>query len=148
MITHKNTMKAVALITAWVCVIGYVCIDYMFPKEDTSQTFAQIAPQDISPKESVEWETTLIDSPETDNEKEVQVHYYVIVGSFGNLLHAQKEAEKLTNDHTDIIVLPPTSKGYYRIGYGKYSTHEEAEETIAGIRKNISSDAWVFSTRE
>jgi septal ring-binding cell division protein DamX len=94
-------------------------------------------------------EITLIDSSETDGDDKVQVDYYIFVESFRNLTHAQQRSEKLVNDfNTNIIVLPPTTEGYYRISYGKYSTLEEAKSAIKSIKTNISSKAWIFSVKK
>jgi hypothetical protein len=93
--------------------------------------------------------TTLVKSPDTHGGNKVQIDYFIIVGSIRNLTQAQHKAEKLINEfNTNIIVLPPTTEGYYRISCGKYSTLEEAKSTIKSIRTNISSDAWIFSVKK
>jgi hypothetical protein len=99
-------------------------------------------------KEPAMQETILADSSETGGSK-VQVDYYIIIGSFKNLMQAEQKAERLKNDFdTDIIVLPPTTEGNYRISYGKYSSPEEAKTKIKSIRKNINPDAWILSIKK
>ncbi len=99
-------------------------------------------------KETVKQETTFADSSETGGNK-AQVDYYIIIGSFRDLKQAEQKAERLKNDFdTDIIVLPPTTEGNYRISYGKYSSLEEAKTKIKSIKKNINPDAWIFSAKE
>jgi hypothetical protein len=100
-------------------------------------------------KEPAMQETTLIDSSETDDNDRMQVDYYIIIGSFRDLKQAQQKAERLKNDFdTDIIVLPPTTEGNYRISYGKYSSPEEAKTKIKSIIKNINPDAWILSIKK
>ena len=74
--------------------------------------------------------------------------YYLIVASFSDIDQAQQVAEKYANDYNaDIIILPPTPKGYYRISYGRYSTPEEAGATLPTVRETVNSDAWMYSIR-
>lgn len=91
-----------------------------------------------------------IKSQETAGNGRVQYdYYYIIIGSFRNLMLAQQESEKLTGDlNANIIILPPTKESLYRISYGKYSTHEEAIATTKSVRKTIKSDAWILSVKE
>jgi septal ring-binding cell division protein DamX len=78
-----------------------------------------------------------------------QTEYYVIIESATNQDLARQKAEKLKKEfRVDFIILPPTRDGYYRISYGKYSTMEEARSAISGIRKNIRSDAWIFTLKK
>jgi len=120
------------------------------PKDITLEDLStSVAPYTSPQNESATQETTLIDSSETDNDNKVLVDYYIIVESFRNLTMAQQKAEKLKNDfNTNIIILPPTKEGYYRISYGKYSSLEEARSTIKSIRTKISSDVWIFSEKK
>ena len=102
-----------------------------------------------SPKDTAMEESIISDSKETDRESGKQGNYYIIVGSFKNLTQAQQGAKKIINVlNKQIIILPPTTKGYYRISYGNYSTLEEANANLISIRKNINPDAWIFSVKE
>jgi hypothetical protein len=90
-----------------------------------------------------------VDTTETDCDDKAQVGYYIIVESNRNLTLAQKEADILIkNFNRKFIVLPPTTEGYYRISYGKYSTLEEAKSIIERIRTTIRSDAWILSVKK
>jgi hypothetical protein len=83
------------------------------------------------------------------NINEVHAYYYIIIGSFRNIVQAKQKVEKsLSEFNTGIIILPPTKEGYYRISYGKYYSHEEAEAAIDNIRKKIKSDAWILTVKE
>lgn len=90
-----------------------------------------------------------IDSAETITVSSSHTNYYIIIGSFNDLQQAQQKAKELKNNsETDIIVLPPTSEGYYRISYGKYSTLGEVKSTLRVIRKEVKSDAWILTLSE
>lgn len=124
-------------------------ITYIFPKPSMDIALkdipSAIAPDTIS-KEPVMLKITLIDSTETEGDNNAQVDYYIIVESFRNLTQARQRADKLINDfNTNIIVLPPTKEGYYRISYGKYSTLDEVKSIIKRVRTDVSSDAWILS---
>jgi len=104
---------------------------------------------DTSTKEPAKQETTHINSIKTVGDDKAQVDYYIIVESFRTITQAQQAAEKLKNNFdTNIIILPPSTEGYYRVCYGKYSTHEEADSAIKSIRTKIRYDAWIFSIRK
>lgn len=76
------------------------------------------------------------------------INYYIIVESATNQNLASQKAEKLKNTFkSDFIILPPTKEGIYRISIGKYSSLEEAKATIDAVRRNIRSDAWIFSLK-
>ncbi|MDZ7636172.1 MAG: SPOR domain-containing protein [Bacteroidales bacterium] len=75
--------------------------------------------------------------------------YYLIVASFSDIGQAQRMAEKYTSDYdADIIILPPTPQGYYRISYGSYSSPEEAGATLPSVRETVNPDAWVYSIKK
>jgi cell division protein FtsN len=123
--------------------------DYLTPGNIPLMELNSEVIQRTSPKESAMRETTLIDSSKINGNLKVQVDYYIIVGSFKNLEQAQQKADKLTNEfNTNIILLPATKEGYFRISCGKYSTLEKAEAAIKNIRTNINSNAWILSLKE
>jgi len=138
--------------TSIIIVLFIVAILFVMTLPPKDITFEYLSPSvapNTSPNEPAALDTTLIDSPETDGDDKVLVDYYIILESFRNLTLAQKKAEKLKNDFkTNIIVLPPTTEGYYRISYGKYSSLEEARSTIKSIKTKISSDVWIFSVKK
>jgi hypothetical protein len=124
---------------------------YLFtlpPRDITLKDIPIVAPLE-SQKEPAIQESAPIDSSEKDDDDKVQINHYIIIGSFGNLMQAQQYAEKIINDfNTNIIVLPPTTEGFYRISYAKYSTLEDAKSAIKSVRTNISSGAWIFSEKK
>ena len=124
----------------------------VFPERDTDQNElnSYVAPH-TDRQEPALPKTTRADSSAKDGNIKGHVDYYIIVGSFRNLRQAQQKAEKLMTDlDTNIIILPPTKEGLFRISYGKYSAIEDAKATIISknIRKTIISDAWILSVRE
>jgi cell division protein FtsN len=129
-----------------------VVATWVLPESQSDIILEDISPAvapHTSPKESLTRKTTPIDNTKTGGDDKLQVDYYIIVGSYRNLKQAQQKAEKLINDfNANIILLPPTAEGYYRISYGKYSTLEETKSTIKSIRTNISSDPWIFSVKK
>jgi hypothetical protein len=74
------------------------------------------------------------------------IEYYIIIESVGNYVKAEEKAEKLKMLYNaDIIVLPPTAEGRFRLSYGKYSSSEEAKSVIKSVRTKICPDAWMYS---
>jgi hypothetical protein len=123
--------------------------DIFPPKEISLKEIGRAIGPPSGPKKSTIQDTTPVDSLKTDSDDKVQFDYYIIVESFKNLTLAQQRAEKLINDfNKNIIVLPSTADGFYRISYGKYSTYEEAESAIKSIRTSIRSDAWIYSLKK
>jgi hypothetical protein len=111
------------------------------PVDSIEEVFNPSIPNESSTKESVSGV-----SSNTDISTDPKVEYYIIVGSFNNLKQAQQEADKLNKDYSaNIIILPPTAKGIYRISVGKYNTIEAAKSSIQSIKTKIKSDSWIFS---
>ena len=129
-----------------------VTLNDIFPARDIDQNEpASYVARHTSRQEPDMPKTNVINRAETDGNDKVRIDYYIIVGSFRNLIQAQEKAEKLINDlNTNIIILPPTKESLYRISYGKYSTYEDAKTTIKSksIRETISSDIWILSVKE
>jgi len=124
-------------------------IVFLPPKKVTLKDLQQSATPLKNQKELATQESTYIDTPKTLSDNKVQVAYYIIVGSFKNITLAQQEAEKFNKDfNTNIIILPPTTDGYYRISYGKYSRLEEAKDTIKSLKSEINSQIWIYSEKK
>jgi hypothetical protein len=84
--------------------------------------------------------------PPDDETVKPGVEFYIIIESLRDQTVAQLKAEKLRKEFTtNIIVLPPTKEGNFRISYGKYSSLEEAKSMLKNARTNISRDAWIYS---
>ena len=89
------------------------------------------------------------DSSKTEGYHKVQASYYIIVGSYKNIMQAQQRADKIKIDfNTNTIILPATKEGYFRISCGKCSTLEQANAQINSIRTNINSEAWILSVEK
>ena len=137
-----------------VCLFLFICYALEIPLEKILLS-REITLKDLEPtytrhtklQDSAIRDINLIDTPEKVGDDKVHAKYYIIVGSFKSLIQSQKKAEKIRNDlKIDIIVLPVTKEGYFRISFGEYSTLEEAKSRIDSIRININSDAWIFSS--
>jgi hypothetical protein len=86
------------------------------------------------------------EQPGVLNPDKVRTEYYIIIESVRNHAMAKGKAEMLKRQYNaDIIVLPPTENGNFRLSYGKYSSYEEASVVIKKIRKKIREDAWIYS---
>ena len=147
---RRSDFKNAAIFTAVVLAIAAAFLIITLPPRRI--TLKDVPPADapkISPKETVKQENTPADSQQTYVSEKVQPGFYIVVGSFKSVAQAQQNAAELKNKfNANIIVLPPTPQGLYRISYGIYSTREEAESAIAGIRKNIGPDVWVYSVNK
>jgi hypothetical protein len=98
------------------------------------------------PEELPQHDTIVTERPDVNNNELRQTEFYIIIGSFKNLSEAQQLVGTMRKNSTmDIIVLPPTTEGNYRVSYGRYSTYDEASLSIKAIRANIKPDAWIFS---
>jgi hypothetical protein len=75
--------------------------------------------------------------------------YYVIIEGFKNLNAARERAANLEKKfNTEMVVLPPTPAGIYRISYGQYDTYEMAEKALVWIKIKIRPEAWIFSVKK
>jgi len=147
---RRSDFKNAAIFTAVVLAIAAAfLIITLPPRRITLKDVPPAGAPKISPKETVKQENTPSDSQQTYISEKVQPGFYIVVGSFKSVAQAQQNAAELKNKfNADIIVLPPTPQGLYRISYGIYSTREEAESAIAGIRKNIGPDVWIYSVNK
>ena len=94
-------------------------------------------------------EATPDETPEKNVDDSATIDYYIIIESSRNPAMAHQKAEKLKNEfQANIIVLPPTKEGYYRISYEKYSSLEEARSAIESIRIKIRPDVWIYTVKK
>lgn len=101
----------------------------------------------VKPEPGVRQEPVV--KPEPGVRPELTGDYYIIIGSFKTLSQAQEGADKIAKLYNEeIIVLPPTKEGNYRISYGRYPTPEEAALAIKNVREQVKSDAWIFKAAE
>lgn len=122
------------------------------PGDVTLKEMLKVNPPPIDTQTSQE-QPVSVDSIIHDTVKSITVEktgifYYIIVESATNQDLARVKTEKLKNTfRSDFIVLPPTKEGLYRISKGKYSTLEDAKTAIDDVRRNIRTDAWIFSLK-
>jgi hypothetical protein len=150
---------------------GELSLDTIFkPREITPNELSLNTVQVTAPKEPSKVDISVVDSlnkpskntnnstqkagnvvaniSQTDDANKVKVDYYIIVGSFRNQIQARQRAEKVKKDFdANVILLPPTIEGNYRISFGRYSSLEEAKNAIIHVRKNLNSDAWVLTVK-
>ena len=141
-------MKKLALISGLLFLVVYFWVN-TFVKEDNSfdmvypsvpvttltnlENPAPVIPADSQPELAK-------DVPAKDN--------YLIVASFTDLEQAAKMAEDYAGSHqADMFVLPPTSRGFYRVSYGRYSTSDEALAALETIKQADFPDAWLLSSK-
>jgi hypothetical protein len=164
-------MKKIALISALLFFIVYFWANTFLPEDDSGAgIYPVVAVNPVSEASIVDEaimtrimeaeapaEAELLLAAETPSEaaepSEEKVDtgsgggYYLIVASFTDIDQAQRMAEKYRDD-TDIIILPPTPQGYYRVSYGHYATPGEAGAALPIVRQTINTDAWVYSIKK
>ena len=147
-------MKQKSIAVAFVIIFALfmltaVLIFTLPPRDITPKDITPAIAQHTSTKEPTAPGVTLADSNKADENDKEQVDYLIIIGSYKNPTQAQQKAKELRNDfNTNILELPLTKEGFYRIGFGKYSSLEEAESAINSIKTNISPDAWIYSLKK
>jgi hypothetical protein len=150
----NNSMKQKSVAIAFVVIFALFILTAVFiftlpPRDITPKDITPVIAQRTSTKEPAAQEITLADSNKVNSNIKVKVDYLIIVGSYKDLTQAQNEAKRLYNDSNRVIIeLPRTKEGYYRIGYGKYSSLEEAETAIKSIKTDICPDAWIYSVKK
>lgn len=132
-------MKRLAILVIVLFTAIGVYVVHLPPKEMTLKDLHPVITVHTNPKEPVMQDTSDIDSTKTEGNDTVCVAYYIIIESLSNPAVAQRKAEKLRSEFsTEIIVLPRTKEGYYRISYGKYSSLEEAKAILENARKKFA----------
>jgi len=143
---RRSDFKNAAIFTTVVLVIAAAfLIITLPPRHITLKDIPPAITPQTTPKEPVTDEAKMV----LNGNDKPQAGYYIIIGSFKSLAQAQQNAAEITKKfNTNTIILPPTPQGLYRISYGKYSTREEAESAITGIRINFGSDVWIYSVNK
>ena len=141
-------MKKLALISGLLFLVVYFWVN-TFVKEDNS--FDVVYPSiPVSTLTNFENPDPVIPAdPRNEQGQDVPAkNNYLIVASFTDLDQAAKMAEDYAGSHqADMFVLPPTSKGFYRVSYGRYSTTQEALEALETIKHTDFPDAWLLSSK-
>lgn len=141
-------MKKLALISGLVFMVVYFWVN-TFSKEVPSfdVVYPSVSVNSFSdsdnPDPSVTDNTV---SPPTDNS---QVKYnYLIVASFSDLDQADRMAGEYAGKlQADMLVLPETTNGYYRVSYGRYSTTTEALAALETLKNSNFPDAWLLASK-
>ena len=77
--------------------------------------------------------------------------YVTVVGSFKSLENAQKYAKELSENNSNISILPVTKDGNYRVTAGKsysFFNLEDAVDERNTIRNSITEKAWTLLTKK
>ena len=69
-------------------------------------------------------------------------HFSVIVGSFSIKEHAENLISQFNKQNIHLSIVGRNPQGLYMVGYGKYSTHDDALAERDSFRKYIK-DAWI-----
>jgi hypothetical protein len=144
---QNSAMKKLALISGLLFVIVVVWVTFFRSEEKTVEgNFTLTTSGSLS--SDVDAGTTITPASfEGDANDNITPAYYLIVGSYSDIIQARQAAVDFRNDYDgDFIILPVTPRGYYRISYGRYSTPEAADATLSTVRQTINADAWVYST--
>ncbi len=73
--------------------------------------------------------------------------FWLIVASFNDLEQAQKaQIEFAEKYQAEIILLPPTSGGFYRLSYGSYLSAREAQEARELLREAGCPNTWLLAS--
>ncbi len=129
--------------------ILYIIIrGYYQPLSSSEVTLKDITPDVIAQRQLPEPDTAKPEQTVTTRIRDTQFKFYIIIGSFKNQNDAESIACKIKKDkNADIIVLPQTEDGNYRVSYGSYSTIAEARSVITSVRANIKPDAWILALK-
>ncbi len=71
---------------------------------------------------------------------------WVIVASFTDPEQAHRAQEIFaTKYQADIIILPPSADGYYRLSYGSYQSTHEAQAALVQLKESGFRNAWLLA---
>lgn len=108
--------------------------------------FVVIYGDDISMFDSPQEEQKTVEASSTSFPVEkASPKYYIIAGSFKNLVNAKKLAEELIAKGYEGTILESTTSGLYRVSYRSYPTKQEAENEIAEFNRTTGeSPSWIL----
>ncbi len=141
-------MKKFALISGLLFIVVYFCVNTFTRDGDSfemgypSMTVSTLTDMDKTGQSAGDEMASLnpaaVQAPST----------YIIIASFSDLEQARKTADAYTAQYqADILILPPTAAGFYRISYGRYPTAAEAEATLGSVKQNGFPDAWILASK-
>jgi len=140
-------MKKLALISGLLFVVVYFWVN-TFTKDDSLLDLTYPA-MNVSTLTTSEIPEIPAEADQTSQKKTpTQGPWtYIIIASFTDLEQAQKMAEDYNAQyHADIIVLPPTSGGNFRLSYGSYSSSGEARTALENVKQTGFKDAWILGS--
>lgn len=141
-------MKKLALISGLLFVIVYFCANIFMPEDDNDDTYYPETLNNTGSGHEASGAATLSLATGRHDAEPSGEGYYLILASFNDISQARQAAETYRNNYCDdIIVLPPTPEGNYRISYGRYHDLPEAESALANVRQTINSSAWLLAAR-
>lgn len=142
-------MKKFALASGLLFLVVYFWVNTITGDDSSFETaYPPMAVSTMVPAEMSSDDTPVTDPPSQDNKAVQGSGAYIIVASFADREQAKMMAEAYTEKYqAEIIVLPPTSGGHYRISYGSYSSTGEAKAALETIRQNAFPDAWILPSR-
>ena len=138
-------MKKLALISGLLFVVVYLVVNTVTSDDNSFDIIYPPVPGKSLPESDDSYNISIKGSSPEEADK--NSYSYLIIASFNDHDQARKAADVFSARYNaDIIVLPPSSSGYYRISYGKYSSMQEAQDAIESVKQNGFPDAWIFSS--
>lgn len=141
-------MKKFALISGLLFLVVFLWVN-TFTKDESSFDLTY-PPSTVSSASSAE-------VPDNQNESDLPTlsypsvaapRTYIIIASFSDQDLARKMAETyIAQYQAEIIVLPPTPRGNFRLSYGSYASSGEAMAALETVRHNGFPDAWILASR-
>ncbi len=140
-------MKKFALASGLLFLVVYFWVNTFTGDDSSYETvYPPMAVSTMVPSEMSD-NTPVADPPSQNNETVQGSGAYIIVASFGDPEQAKMMAKAYTEEYdAEIIVLPPTSGGYYRISFGSYSSPGEAKAALETLRETGFREAWILTS--
>lgn len=141
-------MKKLALISGLLFMVVYFWVN-TFDKEEP--LFDVVYPS-VSVNTHSEYRNYIPSATGNDSSLPVddnEVKYnYLIVASFTDIDQANRMAEEFSGKlQEDMLVLPATTNGFYRVSYGRYSTTDEALAALETLKGSNFPDAWLLASK-
>ncbi len=70
--------------------------------------------------------------------------YFIIAGSFGSRLNAERLVNELKSKGFDALVADTNSRGMFRVAYMGFNSPAEANRQLTAIREEYNSQAWLL----
>lgn len=136
-------MKKLALLSGLLFLVVYLVVNNFTDEESTFEA-GYLPPAPASSSDSLTGDVLPL-QVKSITSSGISFDSYIIVASLTTPEQAGKAAEDLAAKYKkDFFVLPPTSSGYYRISYGRYSSPEEAQAVLESVKNGGFPNAWLF----